>query len=89
MFIIGKYNTFLFILLHELIHYMTHSKCDFQYFDAQFTVVALVKKRKMHNLSNANNGLWSCSIRWCQRSRLECYLTHGWKQFCVDNRLKA
>jgi len=57
--------------------------------DAQFVDVALVRNQKVYNLSNENGGLWECNIRCSNRSRMECYITRGWKQFCVDNGLEA
>jgi len=68
---------------------LTNSEYDLQYLDAHFATVSLVKNRKMYNLSNENDGLWLCTIRWSQRSRMECYLSRGWKEFCVDNGLEA
>jgi len=73
----------------NLENYLTYCEFHLQYLDAQFADVALVKNQKMYNLSNENGDLWECNIRWSNRSRMECYITRGWKQFCIDNALEA
>jgi len=40
----------------------------FQYFDAQFAVVALVRNRKNHYLWNFFGWSLKCTIRWTKRT---------------------